>query len=195
MPNQSLKDRYGPVLGELLAEPRIMPLGPGRPEKGMQARLAELTPEKAFEGRRIVDEQMAEAARAGLWLLYDFLEDSHRISQSLHNPTGSYWHAIMHRREPDYPNSKHWFRNTGSYPVFPELNREAAELAQRHDAYSSHASFLASQPEWDPFRFVDLCQTAAKERGSLEELCQQIQMREWWLLFDYCYQRAIGEEG
>jgi hypothetical protein len=42
---------------------------------------------------------------------------------------------------------------------------------------------------------VDLCQTAAKERGSLEELCQQIQMREWWLLFDYCYQQAIGEEG
>ena len=192
MPNQTLKSRYGEALGELLAEPRVMPLDAGRPHGAVRDRLADLTPKKAFDGREVVDEQMAEATLAGVWLLHDFLEESHEISQSIHTPTGSYWHAIMHRREPDYPNSKHWFRQTGSHPIFPDLNREAAELTEAHDAYSQ-ASFLTSQAQWEPFTFVDLCKAALKQRGPLEELCQQIQMREWWLLFDFCYQRAIGE--
>src|SRR5687768_16030718 len=40
----------------------------------------------------------AEALVAGLWLWHDYLDESHAVSQSLHSPTGSFWHAIMHRR-------------------------------------------------------------------------------------------------
>jgi hypothetical protein len=28
-----------------------------------------------------------------------------------------FWHAIMHRREPDAANSKHWWRQVGTLPV------------------------------------------------------------------------------
>src|SRR5688500_14191487 len=38
----------------------------------------------------------AVALLAGLWLWHDFLDESHTISQGLHTPTGSFWHAIMH---------------------------------------------------------------------------------------------------
>src|SRR5256885_982720 len=50
----------------------------------------------------------AEAAGvlAGLWLWHDFLGESHKIAQSLATPSGSMWHAIMHRREGDFSNSK-----------------------------------------------------------------------------------------
>src|SRR5277367_1162697 len=41
----------------------------------------------------------AKAMLAGLWLWHDWLDQSHEISQSLHSATGSFWHAIMHRRE------------------------------------------------------------------------------------------------
>ena len=64
---------------------------------------------------------MAEGCLAGLWLLYDFLDESHTISQSLDTLEGSYWHGIMHRREPDYENAKYWFRRVPVHPIHAEL--------------------------------------------------------------------------
>ena len=45
---------------------------------------------------------MAACCLCGLWLLHDFLDESHSLSQEITTDTGSYWHGIMHRREPDY---------------------------------------------------------------------------------------------
>ena len=49
---------------------------------------------------------MASACLAGLWLYHDYLDESHAVSQSIHTPAGSYWHGLMHRREPDFANPK-----------------------------------------------------------------------------------------
>ena len=35
------------------------------------------------------------ALLAGLWLLHDWLDDSHTFSQGIGSATGSYWHAHM----------------------------------------------------------------------------------------------------
>src|SRR4051812_40242009 len=51
----------------------------------------------------------AKGLLAGLWLYFDWLDESHRVSQSIDTPTGSFWHAIMHRREGDFSNSKYWY--------------------------------------------------------------------------------------
>jgi len=161
--------QYGSVFGELLGEPRTMPLGPGSPNRALRDALRQAKVEAAFEGRTLRDEQLARACVAGVWLYHDFLDESHTISQSLHTPEGSYWHAIMHRREPDYSNAKYWFRNVGEHPVYDALG------------------------DYDPFAFVDACQRAAREGGDLEQRCLDTQMREWWALFDYCYRGAVGE--
>jgi hypothetical protein len=180
---------YGPAIAELLREPRLAPLGPGRPNLALSAPLAALREETAFSPHRVRNWDMAGACQAGLYLYHDFLDESHTISQDLEMVEGSYWHALMHRREPDFSNSKYWFRRVGAHPVFAPLGREAALLAADGPV---EAKFLTRQEGWDPFAFVDLCQASYVEKAPCHELCRQVQRVEWELLFDYCYRQAVG---
>jgi hypothetical protein len=52
---------------------------------------------------------------------------------------------------------------------------------------------LGKQSAWDPFAFVDLCAAVLVGQAPCEELCRQIQKREWELLFDWCYRQAVEE--
>jgi hypothetical protein len=178
--------RFGPVFGQVLQEQRLMPLGPGKPNLAAAAHLRALEADAAFAPARIQDQDMAAACLAGVWLYHDFLDESHHISQEIHTMTGSYWHGIMHRREPDFGNSKYWFRRVGDHPVFASLVAAAREL-------DGHGQVLASGAAWNPFSFVDRCEEALAGQSGLELLCRQIQQREWELLFAYCYQHAIGQ--
>jgi hypothetical protein len=182
---------YGPRLSSLLAEERLNELGPGRPNPHARARLAELDSALAFGPRTVRDPAMAAACLAGLWLYHDYLDESHKISQTISTPTGSFWHSIMHRREPDSGNSKYWLNRTGRHPVFPDLCEAARQLAGA-EAPAPETRFLAEQTEWDPYRFVDLCEAARTGKSGAEPLCRRIQLAEWRLLFDWCFRRAIG---
>ena len=64
-----------------------------------------------------VVEQLSPKAVATLWLAANELDRSHRISQSIDDPDGSYLHGVMHRREGDFDNAKYWFRQASDHPV------------------------------------------------------------------------------
>src|SRR5438874_740571 len=81
---------------------------------------------RAFPPSAVRDQDMAAACLAGLWLYHDFLDEAHRISQELDTTTGSYWHGLVHRREPDFSNAKYWFRRVGDHAIFPALQAAAA---------------------------------------------------------------------
>lgn len=183
--------KYGPTVAALLAEERLPDLGPGRPNTVMKRQLEALSIESLFEGQRIVDPAMAQCCLSGLWLWHDFLDESHAISQDIDTVEGSFWHAIMHRREPDYWNSKYWFRRVGNHPNFPDLAAEAAELAAPHSIDAS-AVFLREGRTWDPFRFVDLCEAIARGQSGSEQLARLVARAEWQVLFDFCYRSALG---
>lgn len=182
---------YGDAAAALLDPPRVAELGPGQPNHAARVQLEDLTDEALFSGRPIVDRDMAAACRAGLWLYHDFLDRSHKISQDIETREGSFWHAIMHRREGDFSNSKYWLRRVGRHPVFPALAHAAHALESDAIALGAPALF-AAEADWDPFRFVDLCQAASAKTAHERSVLVWVQRREWELLFDYCFGKAIG---
>ncbi|MCS7045117.1 MAG: hypothetical protein NZO58_02050 [Gemmataceae bacterium] len=181
---------YSPPLAELLRMPRLPELGPGAPVGDVRPLLASLREETLFAPARVVDADAARACLAGLWLLFDFLDESHRLSQEIATVDGSYWHGLMHRREPDYGNAKYWFRRVGRHPIFPTLGVQAGQLAGSAEPCRA-ADLVARATSWDPMAFIDLCATVAP--GSPDaRLCQRIQRLEWDLLFAHCAAKATG---
>ena len=180
---------YAAPVKALLEERRLMPLDQGVPNRAAFGQLSGLDEARLFDGQAVRHRELARACLAGLWLYHDFLDEAHRISQSLHGRDGSYWHGIMHRREGDFANAKYWFRRTGPHPIHEALSLSARALARDTGA---HATLYRSQSSWDPAAFVDLCAGACAGQNGAADLCRKIQEREWQLLFDYCYRRAAA---
>jgi hypothetical protein len=183
---------YPAAIAGLLPKDRLAPLGPGVPDAAAEERLRSLTPEAVFVGHEILDGDMALCCLAGLWLAHDLLDESHRISQEIETPTGSYWHGLMHRREPDFGNAAYWFRRVGRHPVFEELRRAAAGCAAAEVELPPAGRFLREQASWEPFAFIDLCEGAYRGKNGCEQLCREVQQREWEILFAWCYRQALG---
>ena len=168
---------YPPAIGELLRKLPRMPLGPGEPDRSVKGQLEALN-EAAFAPCRVVDRDMVAACRAGLWLAFGYLDESHTISQDLHTPEGSAWHAVMHRREPDAWNSKYWWRRVGSHPVLEQLRKRSPEVGYRYTS---------------PEDFVDFCERVRGTGSTDEEVAVRVQQLEWDLLFAWSFERATGK--
>lgn len=85
---------------------------------------------------------------AGIWLYVDELELSHRLSQAMDSQTGSYWHAIMHRREGDFDNALYWIRRMGRHPVAERVpDYDPVDLVQLARANDPRAIKL-QRAEW-----------------------------------------------
>jgi hypothetical protein len=104
----------------------------------------------------------SDAVKAGLHLMNDDLERSHELAQAHEgDKTCDLWHAIVHRREGDFDNSKYWLRRVGRHPVLSRVHDGGPEAA---------------------IVFVDRCAKAGPaDRAALES----IQRREMLGLLDY----------
>ena len=180
---------FEPISIEWFRAEKLNSLGPGTPDSQMKATLLNSTAESLFDRTVITDLKMAEACRAALLLRWDCLDDSHEISQQIHTPTGSYWHGIMHRREPDFSNAKYWFRRVDEHPVYNELGSLVSALAAS-SSDSQFAQELRNWGTWDAYEFVDWCQRCSRDPSAGAELCQQVALLEWRLLFAFCYRQA-----
>lgn len=129
------------------------------------------------------------ALRVGLLLFGGDWEQAHEAAQNLDSREGSYWHAIIHRMEPDASNSAYWFRRVGKHQVFPELAAEA-----EHIVAEGQITQFALEGSWDPSAFIEFCEQAVKEPGTAtERAAVEIQHAEWQLLMDWCNQaRSSG---
>lgn len=154
-------DEYGDEVAAILASPD----GP--------ALLMATSAGRLFSGARA-----PEAAMAGLYLHFGCWEEAHQLAQDIETREGSYWHALVHRAEPDDFNSGYWFGQVGRHPIFPALAKAAAEIG------------LDTGTSWDPHAFIKLCAAARARPGSeLEQRVSQVRRVEWQMLFDYCAQK------
>lgn len=170
---------------EFLATQEGAPLGPGpRPgvlaESDLASKLDPLLRATKLQAER------QQLIRALVLLWHDHLDASHTMSQGIENTDGSLVHAIMHRREPDYSNSKYWWRRVGKHPCFPEIARRVADLLKSNDERDLAAK-LAPRSEWDAFAFVDECEAAADLPASGERVrsLREIQRIESEVLLEY----------
>jgi len=129
------------------------------------------------------DVEHSRAALAGLWLWHDWLAQSHVISQKITSETGSFWHAIMHRREGDFSNSKYWFARCEHHPILKSLVDEARAAMDPSPVLSD----LTAGGQWRGDRFVDLVEQVHRDASSpLLATVIQLQQLEWRQLFIYC---------
>ena len=181
---------YGQAFAAVLDPTRPVAIDAGNSDSQQRQALLELTMEKAFAGQDLRDASSAACCISAVWLWHDFLDQSHEISQQIHSSSGSFWHAIMHRRECDFSNSKYWFRKVADHPVYEAMTTAAENLLAQQTQVSDVQ--LISDGSWDPYLFVDLCQQAGAGDSTLLSLCQELTRTEWQLLFDHCYQQACG---
>jgi hypothetical protein len=151
---------YPAAVVELLATEHSTSLGPGAANAALRPAIEAATAE------------VPPPCAAGLWLRFDFLDESHAISQDLDTSDGSFWHAIMHRREPDAWNSKYWWRRVGNHLVLDHLRARAPEVG-----------YAFTTPE----AFVDFCERVRGSGSAEEETAKRVQKLEWELLFDHCF--------
>jgi hypothetical protein len=140
------------------------------PDGAAETLLRDVSPHDLFT-RPARDADDASCVLAALWLWHDYLDRAHRIVQEIHAPAGSFWHAIVHRREGDFSNSRYWYARAAGHPVLDQFAAAAQE-----DLRSAGARSL-----------VDLVERVHRDPAdSHHAAAVALQKREWRMLFDHC---------
>ncbi|WP_428387796.1 hypothetical protein [Mucisphaera sp.] len=139
----------------------------GQPDQGLVALVQKLIEDEAIGSK--------PELVAALWLYIDDLEASHAVSQAIDTPTGSYLHAIMHRREGDFSNARHWYRKVGVHPA-----------QSRITSAGGGAGSGTTLGPFDAIEFVDRVERAVARGDERQAELIAIQRREWRTLFEWC---------
>ncbi len=166
---------YSPIIEQILKSAEPSPIKTSLVTTGHPAHpkitelIEETLPAELVAPYAINSSIHVDLVKAGLFLWNDDFEQSHAYAQSAHNAEGSYWHAILHRREPDYSNAQYWYSRVGSHPVFHKM----AKL----------------YPGWKPDHFILQCRNQ-KSPGDAAKLLEK-QTKEFELLFEHTFQQAV----
>jgi hypothetical protein len=161
--------------------PRGLPV-PVRPPQGDESVRQEILQTDWNKLCNLTDDSLV---RAGAFWLHGFLDDSHQIVQKDSSVEASYWHALMHRSESDFSNSMYWFRKVGRHAVYTALRQAVEKLETSKRSSQEALQSLLKDGQWNPQRFVDLCQAAYDGRFEDLNLLQRIAAAEYDFLMGF----------
>jgi hypothetical protein len=140
------------------------------------------------------------ALLAGLLTQHDHFDAAHTAAQAIEGDGqpawGDHWHAILHRREPDYGNARYWYRHVGKSPVFARLGEWVARVGTARFTLASDVDRTAEiavwshrlvrDGVWQPYAMIDLCEACAARAvdDPLVRFAAAVQAREMSLLLE-----------
>lgn len=152
-----------------------------------------VTPE-ALVTLPIANPSEASAMLGGLWLWHDGLHECHELVQDLVGPTGSFWHAIMHRREGDFSNAKYWYARCADHRALRLISAMANDAVGRRSTDKTVLRIVSG--EFNPAALVDLVsQVRDKPDDPRHAAAVRLQQIEWEALFNHCAYEATGASG
>jgi len=176
----------------------------------LTAYLTRMDVEALFRKLSLVSMPNGHLVRGALFHKNDDLETAHEICQQIDRETGcaesSYWHGIIHRREPDFDNARGWFRKAEGLECNEALSQTVSSLLQQVIQQPDYGAareialvflrHLQAQGTWDALYLVGLCERVQKDDdGDLRRLLEEIQEVEFDTLFDWTFRKAVGEVG
>jgi hypothetical protein len=192
MPSTSL-DHLSPTARNLLklnvadAYTKLVVAGAG--DTNAYPELKQLSPDNILS-QKPTHRDEAAALLAGLWLWHDCLDESHKVSQQLQTTSGSFWHAIMHRREGDFSNSQYWYARCQNHPALPTLAAQANDVINPFPADKQILKLTVHG--WNCDAFLDLVEVVyGKPEDPRHKLAVALQQLEWRTLFDHCMRAAM----
>jgi len=167
------------LVARFAASPVPLLQEPGAGDRRVRA-FSRTRPDSLFPGAR-----SAAGALAGILLMSGCWTEAHDTANDLHTAEGSYWHALVHRMEPDTWNSNYWFRKVGYHALFPKLLDEARAIAGGLN--DAGAKWFPLGQRWDPERFNALCdQARTSADGNFVKAVEEIHTAEVHLLWEWC---------
>lgn len=164
-------------------------VGPATPTD-VDRKLGALKPADLLR-KPVVKADEAAAVLAGVWIFHDRLDPAHEIVQDIHTPTGSLWHAIIHRRQGDFWNSKYWYAKARAHGSHVSMANVIAAVLNRTGAMDNLGKVMDGG-SWVPDRFVDLVQAAhSTSDDHRREALAQIQFAEWQTVFEHTARAAV----
>ena len=171
---------HSAVDGAILAcLPASMPgLVEPSPNAGLAGEMARLL--KVVDGLSVAG-PMRKCLRAGLWVLADDLDRAHTICQAVETPHGAAWHAVVHRREGDFWNSKYWWHRAEGVAfagLWPAVERHVPQPP-------TELSGLFRGGRYEPAAFAGLVERRGRDK-QLADALVMLQRLEWLTLFAEC---------
>ena len=168
---------------KLLPEPYARPLSPLFEALPLHRALGELVVSEPVSGpahgaaaAAVEEPALAERPElaAAVWLYVDDLDRAHDLVQALHTPTGSLWHAVLHRREGDFSNALYWYRKAGHHPAYGRI-----------DLTGGGAGSGTAVAKYNPERFVNQVERAVEAGEKENPALVSQQNKEWVAVFDW----------